>query len=72
MWNWFSMNDREAVQSDIFLTVNIQMWHKCDYVYLINTNCPSLMHGNAICYVQHSQAMLESGDCELAHSFSHL
>ena len=26
LWNWFTMNDREAVQSDIFLTVNV----KCD------------------------------------------
>ena len=30
VWNRFTMNDREAVQSDIFLTVNIQMLHKCD------------------------------------------
>ena len=30
MWNRFKVNDREAVQSDIFLTVNIQMLHKCE------------------------------------------
>ena len=30
IWNWFSMNDKGAVQSDIYLTVNIQMLHKCD------------------------------------------
>ena len=30
MWNWFSINDREAVQTDIFLTVNVQMLHKYD------------------------------------------
>ena len=82
-WNWFSRNDREAVQSDIFLTVNQcytnetiinQVW-----VYLIITDiqlwfsvwyCPSLMHGIAILYVQHCQAMLERGVCELACSLS--
>ena len=30
MWNRFSMNDREAVQSDNFLTANFPMLHKCD------------------------------------------
>ena len=32
---------------------------------------PSFMHGIAIRYVQHCQAMLERGVCELAHSFFH-
>ena len=33
--------------------------------------CPSLMLGIAIHCIQHSQAMLERGVCELAHSFFH-
>ena len=32
---------------------------------------PSLMLGIAIHCIQHSQAMLERGVCELAHSFFH-
>ena len=32
-------------------------------------DCPSIMLGIAICYIQHSQAM--HGVCELAHSFFH-
>ena len=35
------------------------------------SNCPSLMLGIAIHCIQHSQAMLERGVCELAHSFFH-
>ena len=80
----FSMNDKKSVQSVIFLTVNIKMLQecdnyqsimcirlllicKCDYLSL----CPSLMHGIAICYVQHCQATLERGLCELHHYFFH-
>ena len=33
------------------------------------SDCPSLMLGVAIHCIQHSQAMLERGVCELAHSF---
>ena len=33
------------------------------------SDCPSLMLGIAIHCIQHSQAMLEPGVCELAHSF---
>ena len=33
------------------------------------SDCPSLMLGIAIHCIQHSQAMLERGVCELAHSF---
>ena len=33
------------------------------------SHCQSLMLGIAIHYIQHSQAMLERGVCELAHSF---
>ena len=35
------------------------------------SDCPSLMLGIAIPCIQHSQAMLERGVCELAHSFFH-
>ena len=35
------------------------------------SDCPSLILGIAIRYIQHSQAMLERGVCELAHSFFH-
>ena len=33
------------------------------------SDCPSLMLGNSIRCIQHSQIMLERGVCELAHSF---
>ena len=33
------------------------------------SDCPSLMLGFTIHYIQHSQAMLERGLCELAHFF---
>ena len=36
------------------------------------SDCPSLMLGIAIHCIQPSQAMLERGVCELAHSFFHL
>ena len=35
------------------------------------SDCPSLMLGIAIRCIQHSQAMLERGVCELDHSFFH-
>ena len=35
------------------------------------SDCPSLMLGIAFHSIQHSQAMLERGVCELAHSFFH-
>ena len=35
------------------------------------SDCPSLMLWIAIHCIQHSQAMLERGVCELAHSFFH-
>ena len=36
------------------------------------SDCPSLMLGIAIHCIQHSQAMLDRGVCELAHFFFHL
>ena len=38
-----------------------------DHPFLID--CPSLMHGIGVYYVQHFQAMSERGVCELAHFF---
>ena len=35
------------------------------------SDCPSLILGIVIHCIQHSQAMLERGVCELAHSFFH-
>ena len=37
-----------------------------DYDFL--SDCPSLLHGITIRYVQHCQTVLERGVCELAHS----
>ena len=58
-----------------------QIWQLIiDYVYIrllqifeydFLSDCPSLLHGIAICYVQHCQTMLECAVCELAHSFFH-
>ena len=57
VWNWFSIYDREAVQSDIFLTLNIQILHKLivnqlcvsDYyqyaIIIFLSDFPSLTHG---------------------------
>ena len=38
------------------------------FAYDFLTDCPSYMHGIAIHYVLHCQAMLECGVCELAES----
>ena len=65
---------------DMFLTVNVQMLHKCDnhlsimHVYPIITDhirfdCASLMHDIGTISLQYFQASLERGVCELAHSF---
>ena len=39
------------------------------FISLFLSDCPSLMLGIAIHCIQRSQAMLERGVCELAHSF---
>ena len=77
VWNQFDVNDKDIFDSE---HPNVtQMWQLLiDYVYLIITNidydvlsdCPSLIQGIGIHYVQHFQAMLDCGVCELAHSFS--
>ena len=62
----------------IFLTSNLYPFWTLAKIILCNSDetgflsdCPSLMHGIAIRCIQHSQAMLERGVCELAHSFFH-
>ena len=45
----------------------IQLLLIFDYDFL--SDCPSLMHGITIRYVQHSQAMLKRWVHEFAHSF---
>ena len=41
------------------------------FIFPFLSDCPSLLLGIAIHCIQHSQAMLERGVCELAHSFFH-
>lgn len=75
VWNQFSMNDREAVYSDIFSTGNIKMLHKCDnykFIRIITdmqlgfsfrlsiTNCCIVIRN-----VYHCHAMLERGVLEM-------
>ena len=55
-----NLNDRNAVYPIIS---NVQFWFS---FRLPNTNYDSGIH-----YVQHFQAMLKPGVCELAHSFFH-
>ena len=45
---------------------------KKQFISPFMSDCPSLMLGIAIHCILHSQAMLERGVCELAHSFFHL
>ena len=56
----------------------MHLYRKCwfdpfeeQFISLFLSDCPSLMLGIAIHCIQPSQAMLESGVCELAHSFFH-
>ena len=60
----------------IFLRSNLYRFWTLAKIILCNSDetgflfvCPSLMFGFAIRCVQHSQAMVERGVCELAHSF---
>ena len=41
------------------------------FAYDFLSDCPSLMHGIGIHYLQHLRVMLECGVCELVHSFFH-
>ena len=58
--------------------VDMQFYRKCwfdpfeeQFISPVLSDCPSLMLGIAIHCIQHSQAMLKRGVCELAHSFFH-
>ena len=60
----------------IFLRSNLYPFWTLVKIILCNSDetgflsdCPSLMLGIAIRYIKHSQAMLERGESELAHSF---
>ena len=76
---YMNLNDREAVWICFWQWIskcytNLTIINRIigllpifDYDFL--SDCPSLMHGIGIHYVQHFQAMLERGVCELAHSF---
>ena len=67
-----------VVMKDI-IGVDVHFYRKCwfdlfeeQFISPFLSDCPSLMLGIAIHCIQHSQAMLERGLCELAHSFFHL
>ena len=69
------LNDREAVvvcfwQWTCNVTIIIQLLPIFDYDFWFD--CLSLMHGIAMHYMQHCQAMLKQGVCGLAHFFFHL
>ena len=68
-WNLLVMKDimcRYAVFQEMLI------WSFWGAIYIpFLSDCPSLMLGIAIHCIQHSQAMLERGVCELAHSFFH-
>ena len=86
-WNFVVMKDimcRCAYPQEfwfnylIFLRSNLYPFWTLAKIILCNSDetgflsdCPSLMLGIAIHCIQHSQAMLERGVCELAHSFFH-
>ena len=62
----------------IFLSSNLYPFWTVAKIILCNSDetgflsdCPSLLLGIAIGCIQHSQAMLQRGVCELAHSFFH-
>ena len=69
-WNFVVMKDilcRYAFLQEMLI------WSFWGAIYIpFLSDCPSLMLGIAIHCIQHSQAMLERGVCELAHSFFHL
>ena len=69
-------------QKSLTVNVHIHVIHKCNkhktttcikllpiINYDFQSDCPSLNHGTAIRYVQHSHAVLQSLVYELAHSF---
>ena len=68
-WNFLVMKDimcRYAFWQEMLI------WSFSGAIYIpFLSDCPLLMLGIAIHCIQHSQAMLERGVCELAHSFFH-
>ena len=75
VWNWFCMNDREAVWSDISEHSNVtQMWLLLIdlFSHYFLSDCPSVMYG-ALPFVIYStvKCLLDRGVCELAHYFFH-
>ena len=85
LWNFVVMKDiicRYAFLQEMliwsFLRNNLYSFWTLAKIILCNSDeigflsdCSSLMLGIAIHCIQHSQAMLEHGVCELAHSFFH-
>ena len=68
-WNFVVMKDimcRYAFLQEMLIW---SFWGAINIPFLCD--CLSLMLGIAIHCIQHSQAMLERGVCELAHSFFH-
>ena len=69
-WNFVVM--KEIMCRYAFLQ-EMLIWSFLGAIYIpFLSDCPSLMLGIAIHCIQHSQAKLERGVCELAHSFFHL
>ena len=69
-WNFVVMKDiicRYAFLQEMLIW---SFWGAINIPFF--SDCRSLMLGIAIHCIQHSQAMLERGVCELAHSFFHL
>ena len=68
-WNFVVMKDilcRYAFLQEMLI------WSFWGAIYIpFLSDCPSLMLGIGIHCIQHSQAKLERGVCELAHSFFH-
>ena len=69
-WNFVVMKD---IMCRYALLQEMLIWSFWGAIYIpFLSDCPSLMLGIANHCIQHSQAMLERGLCELAHSFFHL
>ena len=79
-WKFVVMKDimhcYRKCRFDLFKEQIISLWTLAKIfcatqMKLVLSDCSSLMFGIAIRCIQHSQAMLERGLCELAHSFFH-
>ena len=68
-WNFEVMKD---IMCRYAFLQEMLIWSFWGAIYIpFLSDCPSLMLGIAIHCIQHSQAMLERGVFELAHSFFH-